>query len=342
MRRRTFFHTFALGGAAAATTPVLPPRTPERPIVGHGDFRYRVHRDWGTADAARFPVQNCHEMVEDRAGRLFLLTDHPKNNVLIYDRSGKIVDAWTLGLPGAHGLTISTEGNEEYLYITDAEHRHRVFKTTLDGRVVLELTYPREIVDYASEADWKPTETAVLPNGDFLVADGYGLDFIIRYDTRGNYLHHFGGRGPGAHHLRNAHGVALDTRGSEPQILVTSRSDQQLKRYALDGTHRSTLDLPNASICRPVLHGEQLYFAVIVTDSWWSYDGMVYVLDKNDRVVSAPGGTEPSYQDGVLQPAASDLTTFFNPHDVCVDRDENLYVAQWYSGRTYPIKLERI
>ena len=314
----------------------------EKPIIGHGDFRYRVHHDWGTQDLTRFPIQNCHEMVEDRRGRLILLTDHPKNNVLIYDRSGKIVDAWTLDLPGAHGLTISDEGGEEFLYITDAEHRHRVFKTTLDGRVLLELTYPREIIDYRQESDWKPTETTVLPNGDFLVADGYGLDFVIRYDAKGNYLGHFGGRGNEAHHLRNAHGVALDTRGAEPLILVTSRSNQRVKRYALDGTHRSTLELPNASICRPVIHGDELYFAVIVTDSWWSYDGMVYVLDKNDRVVSAPGGAEPQYVGNQVQAAQSDKATFFNPHDVCVDRDKNIYVAQWYSGRTYPVKLERV
>jgi peptidylamidoglycolate lyase len=33
---------------------------------------------------------------------------------------------------------------------------------------------------------------------------------------------------------------------------------------------------------------------------------------------------------------------FQYPHDVCVDRDENLYIAQWNSGNTYPIKLERV
>ena len=341
MKRRSVLKSIPILGAAAIRPASFQPA--ENPIIGHGDFRYRVHRDWGTQDLRQFPIQNCHEMVEDAQGRLILLTDHPKNNILVYDRSGKVVDSWTLGLPGGHGLTLQNEGGEDFLYITDAEHRHRVFKTTLDGRVILELTYPREIPDYRNETDWKPTETTVLPNGDFLVADGYGLDFVIRYDAKGNYLSHFGGKGGGAHHLSNAHGVAFDNRQpGRPLVLVTSRSEQKMKRYHLDGTHHSTLDLPGASICRPVVRGENLYFAVIVTDSWWSYDGMVYILDKNDRVVSAPGGSAPVYTEGVLQEAVSDKATFFNPHDVCVDRDENIYVAQWYSGRTYPIKLERV
>ena len=52
-----------------------------------------------------------------------------------------------------------------------------------------------EISDYKSEDQFKPTETAIAPNGDIYVADGYGLDFIIQYDKSGNYIRHFGGKG---------------------------------------------------------------------------------------------------------------------------------------------------
>ena len=33
---------------------------------------------------------------------------------------------------------------------------------------------------------------------------------------------------------------------------------------------------------------------------------------------------------------------FIHPHDLLVDEDESLYVAQFASNRTYPIKLERV
>ena len=39
---------------------------------------------------------------------------------------------------------------------------------------------------------------------------------------------------------------------------------------------------------------------------------------------------------------AYDQNTFFNPHDVCIDNDENIYVPQWNSGKTYPLKLTRV
>ena len=60
-------------------------------------------------------------MVLDKKNRIFMTTTHPKNNILIYDRRGKILDAWGKEFPGAHGLTLNDEGGEEFLYITDPE-----------------------------------------------------------------------------------------------------------------------------------------------------------------------------------------------------------------------------
>ena len=91
-----------------------------------------------------------------------------------------------------------------------------------------------------------------------------------------------------------------------------------------------------------MLKNENLYFAVIVTKDWGIYDGMLAILDKNNTVVSIPGGNKPVYNDSSLIPPISDQKTFFNPHDVCVDNDENIYVPQWNSEKTYPLKLTRI
>jgi hypothetical protein len=62
------------------------------------------------------------------------------------------------------------------------------------------------------------------------------------------------------------------------------------------------------------------------------------------RVVSTPGGSAPEYQNGVLQAQHKDdaQQVFIHPHDVYADSDENIYVPQWASNKTYPIKLERI
>ena len=54
------------------------------------------------------------------------------------------------------------------------------------------------------------------------------------------------------------------------------------------------------------------------------------------------GGSNPKYLDNKLEKPLYDDKTFLNPHDVCIDNDDNLYVPQWNSGKTYPLKLIRI
>ena len=310
--------------------------------VGQGDFTYRVRKDWGNQDPAKIPVKDCHEMVQDSRGRLLLLTNHTKNNMIIYDRSGKVLDTWTGNWPGAHGLTLHDEGGEEFLYITDPD-LHQVYKTTLDGKVLMTLDFPKASGVYQNASEYKPTETAIGPNGDIYVADGYGLNYIIQYTSKGEYIRHFGGTGEGDAQFDCCHGVTLDDRKENTELLITSRTNNRFKRFDLEGNHLETILMPGSFICRPVIKGEFLYFAVLATKTWWAYDGMVAILNADNKVVSLPGGMAPEYNDkGVLKEPVYDEKTLLNPHDVCIDNDENIYVAQWYSGKTYPVMLERV
>jgi hypothetical protein len=70
--------------------------------------------------------------------------------------------------------------------------------------------------------------------------------------------------------------------------------------------------------------------------------GMILFLDGGDQVVSAVGGTPPVYLDATLQQLESFNYIFNHPHDVYVDDQGALYVAQWWFNGTYPIKLELI
>lgn len=311
-------------------------------VVGHGNFKYRVHKEWGVQDLGKYPVMDCHEMVQDKKGRLLLFTNHPANNMLIYDRSGKVLDSWTLNSRGAHGLTISEEGGEEFLYLATTTD-HKVYKTDMKGKVLLEIPYPKETGMYATEDKYLPTETAIGPNGDIYVADGYGENYIMQYSPKGELIRFWGGKGEAAGQFDCCHGVTLDNRDSANlTLLITSRSKQEFKRFTLDGRHLETIPLPGCWICRPVIKGELLYFAVIVTKTWGAYDGCLAVLDQDNKVISFPGASAPGYENGILLPPTYDDITFLNPHDVCIDNDENIYVPQWVSGRTYPVMLERI
>jgi hypothetical protein len=69
----------------------------------------------------------------------------------------------------------------------------------------------------------------------------------------------------------------------------------------------------------------------------------VSVLDGELRVVANIAGSVPEYgDDGKLRPMRHTEDTFLHPHDLLVDKEESIYVAQFASGNTYPIKLERV
>lgn len=344
MQRRNFIKHSALAAGALAMAPTLSSfGMAEDAILGHNDKRYKLNKDWGKLDFTHYPVKDCHEMVQDSKGRIFLLTNETHNNIIIYDRKGKLLDSWGHDYPGGHGLTLFNENGTEVLFICD-NSRNQVIKTTLDGRVLLTLNYPKETGQYSKQEEFIPTETAIAANGDIYVADGYGKDFIIRYDYKGNYLGYFGGRGDKDEHLLNAHGVCMDYRNpKQPTLIVTSRQQNAFKRFTLDGKYISTIPMPGAWVCRPVIHGDYLYAAVLQSNAnLWKQSGFVTILDKDFKVVSNLAGSEPIYKENQLQEMYQTVKAFDYPHDVCIDDEGNLYVAQWNSGQVYPYKLEPV
>jgi len=311
-------------------------------VIGHGSHRYKIDLSWGALNSHYYPVNDCHEMVQDSKGRIILLTNETRNNVIIYNKSGKLVEVWGTNYPGAHGLTLNVENGEDYLYIAD-NNRHEIIKTTITGKEVMVLPYPKMSGKYNSADQYIPTETAIANNGDIYVADGYGSQYIIHYNPKGEILNIFGGKGEGDQYFDNVHGICIDDRDpGNPTLLVTARERNQLKRFSLAGKLIEVIDLPGAYICRPVISGDYVYLATIWSGSKEPNSGFISILDKENKLISAPAGSEPIYKNGRLQPMHQAVGVFQHPHDVCVDDDENLYVAQWNAGKTYPIKLIRV
>jgi peptidylamidoglycolate lyase len=341
MNRRTFIQSTAITAGGISCFPgLLTAKEKGEIILGHNNKRYRIDTTWGQLDFARFPVKDCHEMVQDRRGRIILLTNETKNNIIIYDKKGKLLTTWGNEYPGGHGLTLFDENGEEVLFICD-NNRHQVIKTTLDGRVLLTMDYPKETGEYSKAEEYVPTETTIAPNGDIYVVDGYGKDFIIQYNYKGEYIRHWGGRGTEEKHLQNAHGICFDNRQKDkPVLIVTSREQNAFKRYTLNGEFIDTIAIPGAWVCRPVIRGEYLYAAVLQSQNMlWKESGFVTILDKNNKVISNPGGNEPAYINNQLSESYQTTKVFKYPHDVCIDDEENLYIAQWNSGHAYPYKL---
>ena len=127
-------------------------------------------------------------------------------------------------------MDLRDEGGEEFLYVTS--YRPKMFaKLSLKGEEVWRRHAPMESGKYAAGEDvdnhvygerdnFMPTNFAFLPDGDFLVADGYGSFWIHRYDKDANWKSCFGGPGEGDATFINPHGLWYDNRpGREPAVV---------------------------------------------------------------------------------------------------------------------------
>lgn len=361
-RRHFFLSGFSTALAATwAQTIKAAPDPRKDTIVGHGLHRYRVIKDWVPPGQGRHhPILNCHEMVQVKDGRLFMIGDHWDNQMLIYKADGTILDSWGGVWPGGHGLTLSNENGEEFLFVTDSglwksgagayRQTGRVTKIDLTGREIFSISHPMAVGAYEPDMVFNPTETAIAPSGDIYVADGYGSNFVLRYDARGKFIQKFGGKeGPADRRINNGHGVAIDLRSGADKatVIVTSRADNCFRRFTLDGRFLETIPTPGAYVCRPVIAGQEMYAGVC-----WSKDaqgkfqpdksGFIVVLDARGKVIAAPGGEEPRYEGDKLQPLKRREDVFDHGHDVCVLDTGDLVVCQWNALQTYPIRLERI
>jgi peptidylamidoglycolate lyase len=340
MKRRNFVKSSTLSAFGLIITKDLFSNS-KAPVYGHNEMTYTLNTQWGALNPEKTPVNDCHEMVQDAKGRILLLTNETKNNVIIYNKSGSYIESWGTDFPGAHGLTIQNTGKEDFLFITDTA-KHQVYKTTIDGKILLKIDAPADIPVYQKKEAFVPTETAVLENGEFYIADGYGAQHILHYDEKGVLKNSFGGKGEGDEFLDNAHGICIDYRKTTPTLIITDRTRNAFKRFSLDGKLMEIIHLPGACVCRPVIKGDYLYAAVLRSPSLSEADsGFVTILNKENKVVSNLGGSAPKYENGKLNPLSQAEKIFKNPHDVCVDDEGSIYVAQWASGKVYPYKFTR-
>ena len=72
------------------------------------------------------------------------------------------------------------------------------------------------------------------------------------------------------------------------------------------------------------------------------YENSVLKIDCNFKDNKIDGEYKDYYENGKLKTMAQADKIFAHPHDVCVDDEGSIYVAQWASGKVYPYKLTRV
>jgi peptidylamidoglycolate lyase len=318
-------------------------------VLGQGAFRYRVVKDWAAPALGKVSVKNGHSVAIDKAGRIIFLTDDPKNNIIVLNAAGELLESWTARMPGAHGLTLVKEDGKEVLFITDTA-LHEVRKLTLKGEELAHYEWPQATGLYTSAKEYKPSKLLHTgDSGEFYVFDGYGKDFIHHYRADGALIRTWGGTlGEGENQLLHfgPHGGGIDRRATgNPVILVCMSDRQEVKRFSLGGQFIDKFALPGGNPRDAVFFGEFLFIPHL-GDQWpkdKNAPGFLSVLDKSNHVISNIGGTQPEYDHaGQLQIMHAVGHAFIHPHGMAVDGAGNVYVAQFSSPAVPLLKLERL
>lgn len=317
---------------AAATAPFVLTGKGQAMTIGSGEHTYEVMHNWAKLPASIQPGYT-HGVVEDSQKRI-LVHNRSKDAVLVFDEHGNFIKSWGERFAkGAHGMQISREGSDEFLYFSDPE-MHEVSKYTLDGKEVFTLGVPVESGVYPDPTKYKPTNTAIAPNGDIYVGDGYGLSYIHQYNRKGEYLRTWGGKGSEPGQMNCPHGIWIDQRAGSPYVLVADRANVRLQKFSLSGEHLGFVSNDLRYPCHFDVRGKEL----LVPD----LHGRVTILNgDNELVVHLGDNPDVWKQKGYPNlPAEQRLPgKFISPHDACWDHAGNIYVVEWVSdGRITKLK----
>jgi DNA-binding beta-propeller fold protein YncE len=346
--RRLFLRSLSASVAASAFGPSLfSARAGSDPIIlGAGNHRYEWVRGWGKLPEG-MQLGSTHGAVQvDSQNRIYFNTD-TENAVIVFDQDGKFIKSfgkeWKADKEGngTHGMLIRKEGGEEFIYLTNL-FRHEFAKLTIDGEVVWVKGYPEKSGVYKDKNQFRPTGVAVAPNGDLYVTDGYGENYVHHYDAKGEYVSSWGGKVSKENpkedgKFNTPHAIIIDTRGSEPLVLVTDRANHRLQWFSLEGKHFKTLDgTENDQLRLPAtLHIRGTDLAV------GDLGGRVTILDKENRLITHLGDQVDAKMRATNKlPREQWLDGIFvSPHGVCWDKQGNLYVEEWMAvGRIVMLK----
>jgi hypothetical protein len=162
-------------------------------IVGDGDYRYRVNADWAKLPDG-WSFKEVGGVGVDTRDNVYVFNrgDHP---MIVFDRNGNFLRSWGEGqYPRAHGIHVTPD---DTMFLTD-DGGHFVRKVTLEGKVLLELGVPGKPAPFMSgEPFHRCTHTALSPQGEIYVSDGYGNSRVHKYTPDGKLLLSWGEPGTG-------------------------------------------------------------------------------------------------------------------------------------------------
>ena len=230
---------------------------------------------------------------------------------------------------GPHSMYIDSAG---FVWVVDREG-HQVVKLTPDGESVLTLGEYGKFGDDDTHFNG-PTGLAFLPNGDFVVSDGYWNSRLVWFDKDGSYLKQVGELGNGPGQLALPHAVALDPAGN---LIVANVCGTALHPYVtVPGqiAEERLTPIPNCASRFDVFTRDGEYVG-----PWEAVPepGLpLSVATYGDRVYASVTGSERGRQDLVVVDAETNQIVDRIPsanvyvHQMAMDPSGDIYIASVY------------
>ena len=276
------------------------------------EFAYEPVAGWAKLPAG-WSFKEIGGVGTDRHDNVYVFNrgEHP---LMVFDRDGNFLRSWGEGVfPRAHGVHM---GPDDTIWLTD-DADHTVRQCTLDGRVLLTIGIPGRPSAYMSGLPFhRCTHTALSPQGDIYVADGYGNACVHKFAPNGKLLKSWGTPGSDPGEFNIVHNIACDDDG---WVYVADRENHRVQVFDGEGryeTQWNNLHRP----CGLFMTGGRCPFCFVgelgpvmpVNRDVPNLGPRISILDRTGKRLGRFGG-----------PA-----NFMAPHGLAVDSHGDLYVGE--------------
>ena len=297
----------------------------------------------------------AHPGMDVTENQRIVTCDSGESRILVFSLDGELEYSWVGDFTDAHGISVVKEGGTEVLWIADngskrkSEHSYeyppgadqesgRVFKCEFGGEELLELPFPEH--DAYKQSRYSPTSVAVDEifdggTGDVWVADGYGASLVHRFSKDGSYMETIDGT-EGEGRFDCPHGIIIDRRKPSAELYVADRANSRVQVYNLNGEFLRSFGSPFLN----TPSGFSVYQDLMIVAE---LDSKLTILNRDDQFVeylfmdeeapNRPGWPNEEKKETTLgRPSDLHPGKFNSPHGMTIDKDGNIYVAEWLIG----------